>query len=212
MTEATRITHPDQLRELYRTRLSHFNNDASEPSSELVSQTQQVKLVLLQPLANVDILEACRDLGSRQIRNSNGLLCPISNHEYLDIQSLSKAWRQAFTKIPPIPRLIFDLVLPKEDEKSKGLFQRIYWDTAMPQEDSIGVRARNVMSLAITIATEMRMRSNVDVSFEVIYDEMEGVSLKGMALLKKQLLALSKTKISKFEDRAAGYKDQDNIE
>jgi len=100
-------------------------------------------------------------------------------------------------KAPPIPYLTFDLALPKEDEKHKGLsqFQKVYWDTAMPnQEVSLGVHARDIMTLVITIATETRMRVDGNIRFEVTYDELEGVSLKAMTLLKKQLLALAEFK------------------
>lgn len=110
------------------------------------------------------------------------------------------------TKVPPISQLTFDLSLPKEDEKNKGSFQKIYWDTAMPEEVSLGVHARDVMTLAITIATVMRMRADGDVRFEVTYDETEGVSLKGMTLLKKQLLALAEAKAPVVKDGEQGTK------
>ena len=203
MVDAEPITDPSHLQESHITIvLSNLSIETSKLSSESASWTQQTKLVLLQPLANADTLEVCREPDSRLVHKPNGSVCGTSNHEYLDIRPLSKAWRQALTKVPPISQLTFDLALPKEDEKSKGSFQNVYWDTAMPQEVSLGVHARDVMTLVITIATEIRMRADGDVRFEVAYDDTEGVSLKAMTLLKKQLFALSET-------TAPGVKDGD---
>lgn len=207
MVEAERIADPSLLQQSdIVIRLSSLSLGTSEPSSESSSQTQHVKLVLLQPLANADMLEACRDPDSRLVCKPNGFVCGVANHEYLDIQPLSKAWRQALTKVPPISQLTFDLALPKKDETSKGSFQRVYWGTAMPQEESLGVHARDVRILAITIATVMRMRADGDVRFEVTYDETEGVLPGEMAYLKKQLLALAETKAPRVKDGDQGTK------
>jgi hypothetical protein len=167
MSEAHRITDPNLLQDLY-----------------ITAHPQQAKLVLLQPLTKTDMLKACRN------HKSNG-----SNYEFLNIQPLSKIWRKELINIPPIPKLIFDLSLPKalaeEDEK----INKVCWETTTEEDkNSLGVSSRDVMTLVVTIATETRMRmrsNNADVSFEVVYDDAKGGSPRGMALLKKQLLALS---------------------
>ena len=187
MSQEVNITEPNLLQGFCGTKgLSSLDNNSFKLSPESASQPQQMKLVLLQPLANADILKDCRDPNFR---------CLTSNREYLNLQPLSRRWRQELIKITPIPTLIFDLTLPNEGEENNHTFTKVYWDTAMPQEDSIGIHTRDVMTLVITIATEMRMRTNGDVLFEVIYNDTEGVSLKGMSLLKKQLLALSNNKL-----------------
>ncbi|EEA21204.1 conserved hypothetical protein [Talaromyces marneffei ATCC 18224] len=196
MSQAVNITEPNLLQGFCGTKeLSSLDNNSFKLSPESASQLHQVKLVLLQPLANADMLKDCRDPNSRIVCRPNDSRCLTSNREYLNLQPLSKSWRQELIKITPIPELIFDLTLPNEGKENNHTFTKVYWDTAMPQEDSIGIHTRDVMTLVITIATEIRMRTNGDVSFEVIYDDTEGVSLKGMSLLKKQLLALSNNKL-----------------
>jgi hypothetical protein len=133
MVETQRITELSLLSDI-TTRLSSLSIETSKPSHS-GSQIQQAKLVLLQPLANADMLAACRNPDSRLIRKPNGFVCGTSNYEYLDIRALSVAWRQAVTKVPPISQVTFDLTLPKPegDEKStSGAFQKVFWDTAMP--------------------------------------------------------------------------------
>lgn len=147
-------------------------------------QTQKARLALLQPLANPDMLEACRNPHSRVIRRPNGL------HEFLDIRPLSKAWRQATIKVMPFSHLIFDLTLPKQHEGRNDSFHKVYWDTGMPQGDSLDIQVQDVMNLVIIIATETRIRAKGNVCFELVYDETEGVAPAVTARLNKQLLAL----------------------
>jgi hypothetical protein len=200
MDKSERLTDPRLLQESELSiDLSCLSIEPFQPSSVLSSQTQRRILALLQPLLNPETLEACRDPSSRIVRNPNGSVCGTSNREYLNISQLSKAWRQALLKVPPIADVVFDLILPKEHENSKASsqFQRIYWDTAMPSEGvSLGIHARDVMTMVVTIATEMRMRVDGNICFDITYDETEGISMKGMALLRKQLLALAEAKTS----------------
>jgi hypothetical protein len=185
MVEAEPITDPSLLQELnIELLLSSLSIETSEPQSESVSQTRQARLALLQPLANADVLDACRDPASR----------------YLNIQPLSKAWRQALAKVPPFPQLTFDLTLPKEDNRSNGSFQKVHWDISMPKEAGLGIVARDVMTLVTTIATGTRMRVDGDVRFEVTYEETDGVSLRAMTRLKQQLLVLAGTKVLRVKE------------
>lgn len=96
-------------------------------------------------------------------------------------------------EVPPIPHLTFDLALPKAEETSKDSFQRVYWDVAIPGEGGLGVLQHDVNSLIITIATVMRMRTEGDVLFEVIWDQADKKALRKISLLEKQLRALSDT-------------------
>ncbi|RFU31595.1 hypothetical protein B7463_g4714, partial [Scytalidium lignicola] len=189
MAEAQRITDPSLLS--ITTGLSNLNIGTSKlPDSG--SATQKLTLVLLQPLANADMLAACCGTDSRLGPNPDS-----SNHQILrknlNIRPLSKAWRQAVMKVPPISDLTFNLTLPKGD-KNTSLSQRLYWEIATPQEGGLIIETKQVMYIATTIATEMRMRSQGDVRFEVIYDKADGTSLRAMSLLKKQLLALAEFK------------------
>jgi hypothetical protein len=187
MVEAQRITEPSLLSNI-TIGLSNLSIDTSKLLPDSGSQTPPTTLVLLQPLANADMLASCRDPDSRLVRKPNGSVCGASNHEYLNIQPLSLAWRQAVIKAPPISQLTFDLTLPKHE--GDEIFEKVYWDTGMPREGGLAVRTQDVMTLAITIATGTRMRADGVLKFGVAYDETEGVSIKAMKLLEKQLLAL----------------------
>ena len=212
MVEVERIADPSLLQDSnIIIGLSNLSNETSKPSSESISQAQQVNLVLLQPLANPDMLEACRSPGSRLVHKPSGFVRGPSKHEYLNIQPLSMAWRQALMKVSPISYLTFDLALPKEDEKSKGKFQKLYWDTAMPEEASLGIHTRDIVNLIITIATATRMRAGGDIRFDIVYDETETVSLRAMTGLKKQLLALAEIKTPGVKDREVS-ENRDNVE
>jgi hypothetical protein len=176
MTEPRRIADPSLLTDI-TTGLSSLNIEASEP--------QPTTLVLLQPLANASMLAACRPQTSS------------SKYEFLKIQPLSLAWRQAIIKIPPIPHIIFDLSLPKpppppSPSPGEVEFQKIYSDAAFPAKGGLGVLIRDVMMMVVTIATETRMRAEGKVKFEVVFDETENVAPAGLKLLEKQLSALEK--------------------
>ena len=111
-------------------------------------------------------------------------------HQYVNLQRLSRQWRQAITEAPPIAHLIFDLSLPRPEGEED--FEKVYWDTRVPEEGGSAVKTRDVMTLVITIATEMRMRVEGNVKFEVSYEDSEGVSGKAIKLLGKQLAELEK--------------------
>jgi hypothetical protein len=72
------------------------------------------------------------------------------------------------------------------------------------------------MTMAVTIATGTRMRADGVLRFGVTYDEAEGVSLRAMKLLEKQLLALGpeykKTPVKDTEHRGGESGDQDDGE
>jgi hypothetical protein len=189
--KALRITEPSSLSD-NTIAFSSLSIETLKPTSA-GSQTQHAELVLLQPLAKADTLAACRDPSSRVIRNEHGDVCGPSNHELLNIRPLSLAWRQAAAKGEPMPQVTFNLTLPKEDGSTKE-FQKVYWDTAMPQEGGLAVRTQDVMTLAITLATGMRMRTKGDLRFGVIYDKAEGLRVESMTSLEKQLLALARYK------------------
>ncbi|KAM3080200.1 hypothetical protein ACMFMF_003609 [Clarireedia jacksonii] len=182
---------------------NHFDTYLAQltPSASS-SQKQQRKLALLQPLATSETPEACQDPTSRIVCHPNGSPCSTPNREYLNISQLSKAWRQALLAIKPITEVVFDLIPPKqyENHKVSSPFQRVYWDTVMHSNGvSLGIHAGDVMTMVITIATEMRLRIDGYLCFDIIYDELEGVSMKGMTLLRKQLLALAQAKTSVAE-------------
>lgn len=212
--EAQCITDPCQLLESgLAIGPSNLAVDTAERNSPSQPQTRQARLVLLQPLATCTMLAACRKPSSCMVPFPDGRPSDAIGDEYLDISPLSRAWRQALAKTLPVPRLTFNLSLPKPgtgDSEGEGesddALQRVYWDTATPARGRhLAVAARDVMHLVTTIATTMRMRVQGDVRFEVVYDEDEGLSLRAMKLLKKQLLdiAEAKEKIAGLESARA---------
>ncbi|KAE9375059.1 hypothetical protein N431DRAFT_438382 [Stipitochalara longipes BDJ] len=168
MDEPLRITNPALLTDI-TTGVSSLNISSD-------TQPPPTTLVLLQPLGNPS-------------RYGTWLPSSIFSR-HLSLQSLSLRWRQAVTRVAPISHLIFDLSLPRPESHEE--FQKVYWDTSVPEEGGIAVRTRDVMTLVITIATETRMRVKGAVRFEVRYGEGEGVSERAMGLLQKQLGELEK--------------------
>ncbi|KAH8786242.1 hypothetical protein BGZ57DRAFT_818281 [Hyaloscypha finlandica] len=188
MVESLRITEPRLLTDI-AAKLETLNLSAPEPPP--------TTLVLLQPLANAATLAACLP-ASRSTSTSN--------LQYLDIQPLSLAWRQAVIKAPPMQDLVVQEMqalpllfsTPASSSKSTsasgghGGFQKLYWDTAVPREGGLAVRTRDVITLIVTIATGIRMRVDGEVRFGLVFDGREGVTGHAMKLLKKQLGVLEK--------------------
>lgn len=137
MVEAQPSSGPSSLSDI-TIGLSSLSIETSKPSDS-ESQTQHTKLVLpiLQPLANANMLAACRNPDSRFVRMSDGSKGLPSDYEFLDIRSLNAAWRQAVKKAVPVSEMMFDLTLPRGDESTSG-FQRVYWETSMPDEGGTG--------------------------------------------------------------------------
>ena len=57
------------------------------------------------------------------------------------------------------------------------------------------------MTMVITIATETRMRVGGDLRFLITHDQTDGVYIRGMNLLEKQLLALGDDYKTPVKDR-----------
>jgi len=172
MDEPRRITEPDLLGDI--------TNRVSNLATSTYTQPPKIALVLLQPLGNPSKVAA--SLPPRSFSPHY--------HQYVNLQRLSRQWRQAVAEAPPISHLIFDLSLPRPDCEED--FEKVYWDTGVPEEGGIAVKTRDVMTLVITIATETRMRVEGKVKFEVKYEASEGVSGRAMKLLGKQLGELEK--------------------
>lgn len=169
------------------------------PKLEVSTSGPQTMLAILQPLANAAMLAACRNPNSRFLRMGDGTICGPSNYEYLNIRPLSAAWRlamnQAASNLTPISDVMFDVTLPKGGESNGSGFQKVYWETtSIPPEGGIAVYTQDVMTLVITLATAVRMRSSGEVRLGLTYDLAEGVAPSSMAALKKQLHRLANFK------------------
>ncbi|KAI1325166.1 hypothetical protein F5Y16DRAFT_275892 [Xylariaceae sp. FL0255] len=174
----------------------------------------KLRLALLQPLAQPRMLEACRDPSSRILhthpsRRTNET--PVS--ENLDLTALDKAWRRAISELSPTAAIVFDLSLPKpeakreteaepkvetvtEESHQENDFQRIYWTVSAPGgNDAITVELRQVMRIAVTIASTTRVRvpRGEEVQFDVVFNEEDRPSVRGVELLKKQLEVIAQS-------------------
>lgn len=125
------------------------------------------------------MLEACRESNLPQI---------------LDIQHLSKALRQALMKLPPIPRVIFELTLPRESEESRGSFRKFYWDKYARKRQSRRTITRSYDFGNYHCHCD-EMRSSDGVLFNLLYNETEREHNSGSTLLKKNLVALNKIRV-----------------
>ncbi|KAF2425359.1 hypothetical protein EJ08DRAFT_594525 [Tothia fuscella] len=173
------------------------------------SQAQRVKLILLQPLTDVKMRAACRNPASKFLNMMDGdnrrWKGRPTNDEFLNIQPLNAAWRQAITKATPPSEVILDLTLPK-GETGPGGSERVYWSSALPRQGGQAVNFKDVMSLAVTLATNIRMRTTRDLTFSVITDKLDGIRPESVQLLDKQLLAVAKSM------RKASGRDKDTAE
>ncbi|GIJ83143.1 hypothetical protein Asppvi_001662 [Aspergillus pseudoviridinutans] len=90
MSEVATITDPDHPNKFHiAAGLSSLSTGGLGASPEPTSQTQKVKLVLLQPLANPDMLATCRNAGSRVTRRATGLSRGSSTREFSGYRPLS---------------------------------------------------------------------------------------------------------------------------
>lgn len=157
------------------------------------------------------MLAACRNPSSKIMWAMDGSSSYSSDDEFLNIQPLGAAWRQAVTKATPPREVIFDLTLPKEEASTEGdastnRSEGVYWSHALPPQGGLAIRILDVITLAVTLATNIKMRTAADLKFSVITKEPESIQPESMEKLEMQLLALAN-----FKRRAPG-KDKDKTE
>jgi len=178
--------------------MTEILSDIIYSTSSLSIETQSdsarcVRLALLKPLANTEMLAACRNPKSRFLRDCEGSIVRPMNHETLDIRPLGLAWRQVMANVSPCYEVTFDLTSPTmESTTTPSNTQKIYWEDTAPSEEGISIITQHVMGLVITLATAIRMRTTGDLGFRVTSDdhELNKPNLR-WNLLQKQLLALA---------------------
>lgn len=191
ITDPTQLQESDLAVELSDLCLAQNPHDSDETTQLAVPQ---LRLALLQPLADPAMFAACRNPASKIRRSPDGWASHTIGPEFLDISALDKAWRQALARAPPASHITFDLSLPKPVDDSEAP-RKIHWDTTTPlTEQDAAVLSRDVARLVAAIATVTRMRAQGDVHFGLSYDEADGVSTRGMGLLSKQLSDIAKAR------------------
>lgn len=152
------------------------------------------------------MVEACRNPSSSILsaypsgRNSKTIVS-----ETLDLTVLDKAWRHTVSRLLPVSAIVFDISLPKPEAKRETRaeiaaegndhehdFQKIYWTVSAPdRNDTIAIELRDVMRIAVTIASTARMRVPLGehVRFDIVFNEEDNPSISGVKLLKRQLEA-----------------------
>lgn len=182
------ITDPAALdHENITTDISRITLDAND-----FERPPKLVLFLLQPLANFEMLAACRNPASRCMRMGDGSKGQPTNNEYLNIAPLSQAWRNAMANAAPRAEIVFDIRLPAISEENG---QKVYWDTSLPRDGGLAVHMQKVMTIAIIIATGVRMRVQGACRFGVSYHD-EGQDWRGdeMKRFQRQLIKLAETK------------------
>jgi hypothetical protein len=88
---------------------------------------------------------------------------------------------------------------PKEDRaaslKGDGAARsshELYWESTIPSDGGLAVVTPGVMTLAVTLATQMRMRVKDEVRFKLALPEGVQPTPSAMKLLEMQLSALAK--------------------
>jgi len=176
----------------------------------------KLNLALLQPLAQPRMLEACRNPSSRIISaHPSGRTSKTPVSEILDLTALDKAWRRTLSQVLPASAIVFDISLPKPEAKREtgaepraetvaegndndpeDDFQNIYWTVSAPDSNNtVAIELRDVMRIAVTIASTTRVRVPLgeDLQFDVVFNEEDKPSVRGVELLKKQLEAIAQS-------------------
>lgn len=167
---------------------TNLNNNDSAPPPKLV-------LSLLQPLANPEMLALCRNPASRFITMSDGRKSATTNSECLNLAPLNRAWRQAISKAPPRAEVVFDIRLPVVSDPDA---QKVYWIVALPRGGGLGIEVQHVMTMALTIATGLRMRVKGECRFGVVYeDEGKRFGEGSMLRFERELINLAESKFGR---------------
>jgi len=204
-SKVERITDPSLLCDL-SARMFQLRLDDSETCPR---NPPAVELAILQPLANPDILAACRNRRPPQVHGDGNSPMNINSLDYqeqLNLRELGLAWRRALASIDPLQNVVFELALPEvtpDSGRSRGAAAEIYWMHKMPRGGCLYVEPHQVIRLITTLATALRMRSDGDVRFDVKYIKGEG-DARLMQLLRRQLFALAECN-SSIGDGEWGY-------
>lgn len=108
MVEESSTVEPNDLSEIV-TKLSNLTLETQAVAGE---SSKYITLTLLQPLADTDMIAACRNPDSRVVRNGDGAIVGPSDHEHLNIEPLSRAWRKVLRTAAVPTKVTFDLTLP----------------------------------------------------------------------------------------------------
>lgn len=140
-----RIASPAELNTL-STQLN--NNQAS-------CRKSHIRLFILHPLAQKSILDQSRDYDSRYARNEHGERCGLTDNEYTDISSLSKAWRAAWATFPlfDIERVIFDI------DTTSGEVEWSGYQTITEDKVTVHVNTQQLITLVNTMALVLHQRT-----------------------------------------------------
>ncbi|RAH68299.1 uncharacterized protein BO66DRAFT_440230 [Aspergillus aculeatinus CBS 121060] len=186
------IDHPGCIQESLIT--AGLSQLGAGPSTPQFWGNHPVKLALLKPLANSETLADCTNHKTDFCADHSepGQMC-------LDIYCLGRAWRQELLKAPPMSFLIFDLTIPFIKYQGKGKARAKDTDETEPQlawgdceRPCLVVSMREVIHIATTIATTMKIRGKNSTRFAVMYDPAQLIRLDEMIELKKKLRALSR--------------------
>lgn len=177
--------------------LSELVSPSIETISSSESKTSATKLHLLQPLASEQVLAACRAPRSRDTLNPDGTTFFTRQDEPLALQPLNQAWRAALKQSSPVAHVIFDITLPQAASDADK-FHRVYWAVAMPADGYLSLDTQRALTLAVTLATALRMRMDGELRFDVVHGD-DGLSERTVQLFRKQIGAIARYEKSRPE-------------
>lgn len=193
---------------------------AANLSPEHHGSVQHIHLALLQPLSDPEFFDQSRDFISRYVPDSYGTRANPTKDEYLDITTLSKAWRKPWSTFPAcMNRVTFDLTLPDDIEGMPRFYRPGARSSRLAGSGSTEVclhfRPQQLILLLSTLATVMRVRSGRsgnEVSFDVVCNEDwhdAGHAMRSICQsLSPEVESLSSEVVSQSSD-PAGYIDHE---
>ena len=170
-------------------------NPHSRPANEsqpIRSVWDDLVLSILSPIAEPDILKACRTFTSRRnVTDIHGRNGP----ELLDIDHLGQRWMGAIGLYYATKRVIFDITLPEmpkdlysaEDKKPASL----HWLGECAEDGAIFIDISAVEDLVLGLAVAIKDLVKSPVQFEVKHERRYGISHRLEAWLIPQLAHLS---------------------
>lgn len=153
-------------------------------------------LNILNALQDAALLVLARRPNSRYMRDGDGnRLDSRTDSEYLGLEEVGKAWRDAMTRLPAaaIRTLVFDfsslptLEVPDDDGVPHAM--QLHWESRLPDAGGVAVLSMQAFCLATTIATVVKLRGRGRATFRAVYDaEARRVPLGGSVEQLREVL------------------------
>lgn len=133
------------------------------------SISHHIRLAVFYPLARKETFDQCRDPDSQFSRDPAGNRCGRTDHEYLDVTSLGRSWRQHWKSLPTkISSVTFDMTLPDPDESVPQV--RWMFVDSRSEDLKFYMQPQATQLLVETLVLAMHVRSKGSVKMELVCD------------------------------------------